>query len=156
MDENQWKEFHFWLLFSPFYTSQKRQMCQLFSCAPPVIRVSDCVHTHQAVAKLISCIAQMTHIPELQLSVHLLCNRIPRAQLWYLIKTWILSLLSLVLLIPELFVSSVITLNQRDKWWDLSVEEWSGVKETLVNSLEDTAQAGRFHFTSPVFLYANI
>lgn len=33
------------------------------------------------------------------------------------------------------------------------MEEWSGVKEKLPNSLEDTAQG--FQFSSPVFLNAN-
>lgn len=93
----------------------------------------------------------MTHIPELQLSFVVQSNPKGPAVVPHH-KSWILSLLSLVLLIPELFVSSVITLNQMDKQWDLSVEEWSRVKEKLVNNLEDTAQAGRFQFTAPVFL----
>lgn len=71
-------------------------------------------------------------------------------------KSWILSLLSLALLNPDLFISSVITLNQRDKQWDLSVEERTGVKGKLVNSLEDTAKladSGLPHqfFYMPIF-----
>lgn len=60
-------------------------MCQFLRCALSATR-SACPKIHQAAAKLISCVAQLTHFPELQLLVHLLCNRIPRAQLRYLIR----------------------------------------------------------------------
>lgn len=61
-------------------------MCHFLGCPLPATRFSACTKIHQAAAKLISCIAQLTHFPELQLLVHLLCNRIPRAQLRYLIR----------------------------------------------------------------------
>lgn len=61
-------------------------MCQIIGCLPPATRISACIHTHQAVTKVISCIAQLTQFPELQLWVHFSCNQIPRARLWFLVR----------------------------------------------------------------------